>query len=122
MLLREIPAPPAQRRLFFTLVVACRRRLAKRWEQTPLAKLFTLEDEWAMLKQRAQAVRVREAIKARGLLLHDAFAKFDYSRTGMLSLDEVFGALDVTQRDSNPRSPGAFPCALLAHMDLEPGD
>ena len=75
-----------------------------------------------MLKQRAQAVRVREAIKARGLLLHDAFAKFDYSRTGMLSLDEVFGALDVTQRDSNPRSPGAFPCALLAHMDLEPGD
>ena len=59
-----------QRRLFFTLVVACRRRLAKRWEQTPLAKLFTLEDEWSMLKQRAQAVRVREAIKARGLLLH----------------------------------------------------
>ena len=32
-----------------------RRRLAKRWEQTPLAKLFTHEDEWSMLKQRAQA-------------------------------------------------------------------
>ena len=80
VLLRSIPAPPAQRRLFFQSTVACRRRLAKRWEQTPLAKLFTLEDEWSMLKQRAQAVRVREAIKARGLLLHDAFLKFDFDR------------------------------------------
>jgi|TARA_B110000196_G_scaffold246611_1_gene215495 hypothetical protein len=43
------------RRLFFTVVVACRRRLRKAWEQTPLAKLFTLEDEWSMLKLRAQA-------------------------------------------------------------------
>ena len=78
-----------QRRLFFTMVVACRRRLAKRWEQTPLSKLFTMEDEWSMLKQRAQAVRVREAIKQRGLLLHDAFQKFDYDRNGLLSLAEV---------------------------------
>lgn len=76
-LLRSIPAPPAQRRLFFQGTASCRRRLAKRWEGTSLAKLFTLEDEWSMLKQRAQAVRVREAIKARGLLLHDAFLKFE---------------------------------------------
>ena len=102
VLLRSLPAPPMERRLFFSSVVACRRRLAKRWEQTPLAKLFTLEDEWSMLKQRAQAVRVREAIKARGLLLHDAFAKFDYSRTGMLTLDEVFGALDWLGVQASP--------------------
>ena len=97
LLLRSIPAPPAQRRLFFKVVTACRRRLAKRWEQTPLAKLFTLEDEWSMLKQRAQAVRVREAIKARGLLLHDAFLKFDYDRNGHLSLAEMYGALEWLQ-------------------------
>jgi hypothetical protein len=42
-----------------------------------------------MLAQRAQAVRVREAIKGRGLLLHDAFLKFDYDRNGLLSLGEV---------------------------------
>merc|ERR1712185_363299 len=105
VLLRSIPAPPAARRLFFSMAVACRRRLAKRWEQTPLAKLFTLEDEWSMLAQRAQAVRVREAIRAKGLLLHDAFLKFDYDRNGLLSLGEVYGALewlripDVTPAD-----------------------
>ena len=76
------------------MVVACRRRLRKSWEQTPLAKLFALEDEWSMLKLRAQVARTREAIKARGLLLHDAFLKFDYSRTGMLTLDEVYGAFE----------------------------
>ena len=96
-LLRSIPAPPTARRLFFSAVVACRRRLKKAWQQTPLAKLFTLEDEWSMLKQRAQAVRVREAIKARGLLLHDAFLKFDYDRNGLLSLGEVYGALEWLQ-------------------------
>ena len=105
VLLRSLPAQPMQRRLFFSMVVACRRRLAKRWEQTPLAKLFTLEDEWSMLAQRAQAVRVREAIRARGLLLHDAFLKFDYDRNGLLSPGEVYGALewlevpDVTPAD-----------------------
>ena len=45
-------------------------------------------------KGRAQVARTREAIKKRGLLLHDAFLKFDYSRTGMLNLDEVYGAFE----------------------------
>ncbi|EOD40267.1 hypothetical protein EMIHUDRAFT_446781 [Emiliania huxleyi CCMP1516] len=94
VLLREIPAKPSARRLFFTVVVACRRRLRKSWQQTPLAKLFTLEDEWSLLKLRAQVTRTREAIRKRGLLLHDAFLKFDYSRTGMLSLPEVYGAFE----------------------------
>ena len=107
VLLRSIHAPPAQRRLFFQMAVACRRRLAKRWEQTPLAKLFTLQDEWSMLKQRAQAVRVREAIKARGLLLHDAFQKFDYDRNGLLSLAEVYGALDWLE------IPGVLPAEVI---------
>ena len=31
VLLRSIPAPPTARRLFFQMVVNCRRRLAKRW-------------------------------------------------------------------------------------------
>jgi len=92
VLLRSLPAPPAARRLFFSMVVACRRRLAKRWEQTPLAKLFSLEDEWAMLKLEALRVRIRAAIKQRGLLLHDAFLLFDHDDDGALSLVEVLGA------------------------------
>jgi hypothetical protein len=130
VLLRSLPAPPVQRRLYFNTIVACRRRLAKRWEQTPVAKLFTLDDEWSMLLQRAQAVRVgdeaigrserhcarmhayahhgaltssspqvrvREAILQRGLQLHDAFLMFDYDRNGLLSLAEVYGALEWLQ-------------------------
>lgn len=60
-----------------------------------------------MLKQRAQAVRVREAIKQRGLLLHDAFQKFDYDRNGLLSLAEVYGALDWLE------IPGVLPAEVI---------
>ena len=97
ILLREIPAKALMRRFFFTAMVACRRRMAKRWEQTPLAKLFTFEDQWGMLQQRAQTVRMREAIKKRGLLLHDAFQKFDWDRSGYLSMGEIYGALEWLQ-------------------------
>lgn len=105
VLLRSLPVPPIERRLFFSNVVQCRRRLAKNWRETPVSKLFTLEDEWSMLTQRAQAVRVREAIRARIGTLHDAFIKFDYDRNGLLSPGEVYGALeyldvpDVTPND-----------------------
>ena len=46
------------------------------------------------MASRLQVTRTREAIRHRGLLLHDAFLKFDYSRTGMLSLEEVYGAFE----------------------------
>ena len=94
VLLRSLPVPPIERRLFFSNVVQCRRRLAKNWRETPLSKIFTLEDEWSMLKQRAQAVRVREAIKTRIGTLHDAFIKFDYDQNGLLSPGEIYGALE----------------------------
>jgi len=93
LLLRSLPVSPAERRLFFSSVVGCRRRLAKRWEQTPLAKLFMIEDDWAMMMARALGVRVRAAISARGLMLHDAFLAFDADRNGMLDLAEVYGAI-----------------------------
>ena len=93
VLLRNLPAPAASRRLYFQMVVACRRRLAKRWEQTPLAKLFEVDDEWAMLHLEAIRMRMRAAIEARQLLLHDAFLLFDHDDDGALSLIEVRSAL-----------------------------
>jgi len=93
ILLRSLPAPPASRRLFFSTLVACRRRLAKRWEQTPLARLFALPDEWALLKLEALRVRMRHAIARRNLLLHDAFLQFDRDDDGLLCLGEVHCAL-----------------------------
>ena len=51
--------------------------------------------------------RTREAIRKRGLLLHDAFLKFDYSRTGMLTLDEVATSPDLAR--PRPISPALLP-------------
>jgi len=121
VLLRNVPAPPAMRRLFFSSVVACRRRLAKRWEQTPIAKLFSLDDEWAMLKLEAVRVRVFEAIRARGLLLHDAFLLFDGDDDGLLSLAEVRGALEWLGLVVRPADVVAFVRSLSREAHLSYG-
>ena len=55
-----------------------------------------------MLKQRAQAVRLREAIKQRGWRLYDAFRRFDANDDGTLSLAEVWGALTKLKIDATP--------------------
>ena len=39
----------------------------RKWQETPLAKVFTLADEYAAIKQRAQAVFVREALRGKGM-------------------------------------------------------
>ena len=103
ILLRSIPELPTRRRIFFSAVVACRRRLKKAWSNTPLAKLFTLEDEWSMLKQRAQASALREGIKGRGWRLYDAFHRFDANDDGLLSFAEVYGALNHLQIRATPQ-------------------
>jgi hypothetical protein len=44
-----------ERRHFFRNTIGCRRRMANKWEETPLAKIFALPDQFSMLKQRAYA-------------------------------------------------------------------
>eukprot|EP01083_Nonionella_stella_P030773 84290_1 len=83
-----------ERQLFFELTIGCRRRMRRKWEETPLAKLFSLRTEFHLLKQRAQSVRMREAIEEKGILLYDAFRIFDSDRNGLLSAAELYGALD----------------------------
>lgn len=63
------------------------------WQDTPLAKVFTVPDEWVMLKQKSQAVFVREALKAKNLSLWEAFTAFDNDNNGLLSPAEFYGAL-----------------------------
>ena len=78
ILLRVLTASKADRMCFFASMMACRRRLAKRWEETPLVALFSLfEDEWSIVVQRAVIHRLRGAVADRGLLAHDAFVLFD---------------------------------------------
>jgi Ca2+-binding EF-hand superfamily protein len=86
------------RRLFFKNIIACRRRLAKKWNEYSVAKLFTLSDYFGQLKQRATSVCLREEIQSRGMLLYDAFNKFNFAKNGLLSPAEMWGAfhyLDV---------------------------
>ena len=83
-----------QRQSFFSHVIGCRRRMTRRWEETPLAKLFTIPDEYHMLKQRAQSVRVRSEIERRGLLQYDFFRSADADRNGLLTGAELWGAMD----------------------------
>ena len=83
-----------QRQSFFTHVIGCRRRMTRRWEETPLAKLFTIASAYHMLLQRAQSARLRTEIAAKGMLLYDMFRAADHDRNGLLTAAELWGALD----------------------------
>lgn len=82
------------RKTFFKHVLSCRRRAAKKWLESSVAKLFALNDQFAMLKHRAMAFRFVSAIKMASLSLHDAFNKFDFDKNGLLSPGEVWGGFE----------------------------
>ena len=86
-------ATVTQRERFFAATVATRRRLERAWRSTPLAKAFTCADEYRALAQRAQAVFVREALRARGLTPWEGFVAMDADDNGVLSPAEVYGGL-----------------------------
>jgi len=97
--------PVRERVVFFINILGCRRRAAYRWASTPLSKLFRTESEFHMLKNRSQAIRVREAVKAKNLLPWDTFRSFNSRSTGYLSPPEVWagleflGLLNLTPKD-----------------------
>lgn len=62
-----------ERRRFFALMIGCRRRLQLKYENTPVVKLFTISDEWALLKQRALSAFFRERLAQLGTQYGDAF-------------------------------------------------
>jgi len=82
-----------QRERFFSSTVGVRRRMERKWQETPLAKCFTLSDEFSTLKQRAACCFVRGALKKRGLKKWEAFLAFDSDDNGLLGASEVYGAL-----------------------------
>ena len=63
--------------------------MEQQWKNTPLALVFMMTDEWHALKQRAQAVFVREALGARSVTLWEAFTAFDADDNGFLTAAEV---------------------------------
>ena len=84
---------PRDREAFFFATVGCRRRLERKWAETPLARVFLVPDEWRTLKQRAQGIFMREAIAEKKLTLWEAFTTFDADDNGLISPAEFFGTL-----------------------------
>jgi hypothetical protein len=94
VLLRSLQRTKVSERLvFFENVKACRRRLPKRWQDTPLAKVLTMPDELHMLAFRAQQARIREAIASRGYQLIDTFKKYDLNNDRFLDVNDMMAAV-----------------------------
>ena len=81
------------REQFFASSIGARRRMERKWQETPLAAVFSIADEWINLKQNAQAAFVRLALKRRDLTPWEAFVAFDADNNSRLSPSELYGAL-----------------------------
>merc|ERR1719262_1656450 len=57
-------ATPEDRRLFFEECIRRRRRERREWSDTPIARIFVNEAEWATLKPRAMIENVRSNVAA----------------------------------------------------------
>ena len=80
--------------IFFEVVSSCRRRLAQKWQFTPLSPLLTLRSEFHLLQKRATIIRIRLAIAVRRMSLFEAFQFFDSDRKGGLSAGKLWAGLD----------------------------
>ena len=81
------------REQFFSSTMGARRRMERKWQETPLAAVFSIADDWVNLKQNAQATFVRLALKKRDLTAWEAFVAFDADNNSRLSPSELYGAL-----------------------------
>jgi hypothetical protein len=67
--------------------------MERKWQETPLSKLFMLADEFVALRQRAQSIFINEALKRQKLTLWEAFTAIDADNNGVLTPAEFYGAL-----------------------------
>jgi len=82
------------RRAFFENALRCRRRDRQRYDDTPLAKVFSFADHFHVLLNRTMLLRIRSSLLSKGLLLRDAFDVFDTVGDGRLYETELFYALN----------------------------
>eukprot|EP01012_Entosiphon_sulcatum_P009332 TRINITY_DN1521_c0_g2_i1.p1 TRINITY_DN1521_c0_g2~~TRINITY_DN1521_c0_g2_i1.p1 ORF type:complete len:4962 (-),score=1074.52 TRINITY_DN1521_c0_g2_i1:73-14958(-) len=81
------------RATYFRQILACRRRIQKQWENAPVSRVLSLQNEFMFLFQRVQSLRIRETLAERKVSLYDAFCLFNASKSGSLSLGELNGAM-----------------------------
>jgi hypothetical protein len=93
ILIKNLHSSISDRERFFLSTIGCRRRMERKWQETPLAKVFTIANEWVSLKQKAQVVYILEALKDINITLWEAFTIFDYDNNGLISPSELYGGL-----------------------------
>lgn len=84
---------PEQRRSFFGNVMSCRRRLRRKFVETPIERALVAEHEWDLLRLAALVERVRRLVAFRGLQPSTAFHLFNVTRNGILTSAELWGGL-----------------------------
>ena len=92
-LLKSLGGSTRERESFFSSMIGVKRRMERKWQETPIAKIFTVPDQFTALRHQALAMFVLEALKARGLTTWEGFTAFDADNNGLLSPAEFYGAL-----------------------------
>eukprot|EP01126_Amoeba_proteus_P003664 TRINITY_DN11217_c0_g1_i1.p1 TRINITY_DN11217_c0_g1~~TRINITY_DN11217_c0_g1_i1.p1 ORF type:complete len:676 (+),score=139.50 TRINITY_DN11217_c0_g1_i1:721-2748(+) len=105
--------PVKDRRAIFQDCLGFRKRERNMWEDTPLAKLFSVEEDWHLLRANAALHHVSEAVsqamKNRIMMFnpYNYFDQFDTDNDGLINSDELmalFASMHLsgfTARDFN---------------------
>lgn len=95
--LAEVPL--TLRHEFFECCLRLRRRERHLWGDTPLAKVFTKQDEWHLLSARARMQQFQQSLKQKKRSVHLAVAlrRFDENDDGRLSAEEILKCLESFQ-------------------------
>ncbi|KAF0690318.1 Aste57867_18249 [Aphanomyces stellatus] len=102
-LLAGLAAVPLHwRHEFFQSTLRLRRRERQLWGDTPLAKVFTKEDEWHLLSARAKMEQFQRGIKAKKIGLVAAWHRFDGNNNGRLTYDELLRCFESFQLGFSP--------------------
>eukprot|EP01033_Poteriospumella_lacustris_P010457 gene10460-7435_t len=93
VLLKTLGGSVKDRESFFLSMIGVRRRMERKWHETPIAKVFTVPDQFTALRHQALAMYVVESLKVRNMTVWEAFTAFDNDNNGLLSPAEFYGAL-----------------------------
>ncbi|OQR84514.1 hypothetical protein ACHHYP_13291 [Achlya hypogyna] len=103
LVLRGLTAIPLSlRHEFFMASLRLRRRERQLWGDTPLAKVFTKEDEWHLLSARAKMEQFQRGIRTEKIPLLSAWHRFDGNNDGILSYDELLRCFESFQLGFSP--------------------
>ena len=92
-----------RRKQFFESLISTRRRENRRWQTTPLSKLFLLDSEDHFNRLGEMVELIKHSIQGQGLSFLDACQMYDTDGDGWLSAMEVIQAVTHLDNAVNPK-------------------